>query len=87
MIKEIYTLKDIASGAYLTPFYTENFNTAVREMNHTLSGNNLVSENAKDFDLYKLGTYDTDTGMIEPIEIPTFVFNLQDFINETQEVK
>ena len=65
MIYGIYAIKDVKVG-FMQPFMQVNDGVAVREFRNIVnSHNNLVSTNYTDMELYKLGEYSLDTGLIE----------------------
>lgn len=70
MIKGVYALRDKLTG-YLTVAVEDNDDVAVRSVRHAIQNDPLCGLNANpsDFTLNKLGTYDTDTGVIVPCPV------------------
>ena len=71
MILKAYTVRDSKSEAFMKPFFNtthgeaeRNFRTAVNDPQSTMS------KFPEDFDLYYLGTYDDNTGLLEPRDTP-----------------
>lgn len=65
MIYGIYAIKDVKVG-FMQPFIQVNDGVAVREFRNIVnSSNSVVSANYTDMELYQLGTYNQDTGLIE----------------------
>lgn len=65
MIKGVYTVYDTKGTFYLDTFLKENNETAIREFGIILSQNsNLFSTYPQDFTLFKVGTFDTKTGLL-----------------------
>lgn len=61
----IYAIKDVKVG-FMQPFIQVNDGVAVREFRNIVnSSNSVVSANYTDMELYQLGTYNQDTGLIE----------------------
>lgn len=62
----IYTLKDVKSG-YGSPMVFKNDELAIRAYKNMLSDKtpNLVTMNPEDFELWCLGYYDQDSGIIK----------------------
>lgn len=61
----IYAIKDVKVG-FMQPFIQVNDGVAVREFRNIVnSSNSVVSANYTDMELYQLGSYCQDTGLIE----------------------
>lgn len=61
----VYVIKDTKVG-FMRPFVQPNDAVAVREFTNIVNdGSSLISVNYKDMELYKLGTFDDNTGIIE----------------------
>lgn len=71
----IYCIKDTVVGEYESPFYMNNNGTAIRACSNSINANKIA--NAKDKQLYMLGVFDTETGMIE--SKVDFIVNLADY--------
>lgn len=86
MNKEIYSLKDTKSG-FLNPFYEVNEECAIRGISTAMSNtkNDVLYVCAQDFELWKLGTFDTTTGAITVDNGPTFVVSLMELKNKIKE--
>lgn len=61
----IYSLKDVKSG-YMSLTLYKNDELAVRAFKNMLSSDerNLVTMNPEDFELYRVGSFDLDSGII-----------------------
>jgi len=57
---KLYTVKDNVSDEFAPPFAAKNDPVAIRQFKGLIK--NL---NPEDYDIYFLGKYDTDTGIIE----------------------
>lgn len=82
---EIYAIKDTVVGAMLNPYLQHNDAECKRTVKIALNtpGNNTLKENAKDKQLWKLGTFDDVTGEIESkVE---FLANIIDFVEKQEE--
>lgn len=64
---KIFCIKDTMVG-FMQPFIQVNEAVAVREFSNIVNsvGSSIVSQNYKDMELYCLGTFNQDTGIIEP---------------------
>lgn len=76
---EIYAIYDRVSGAYGAPQLMVNEGTARRWFNYTMQNSGMI---AADCALYRLGSYDTDTGFIVVLPMPEFICNFGDKSNE-----
>jgi hypothetical protein len=76
MIQIIVSVKDRAAGAFGRPFFVPSVGIAIRsfadEVNRQ-ADDNQMNKHPDDFDLYDLGTYDDETGIITchpaPVEL------------------
>lgn len=59
MTLNMYNVKDRVSDEFAPPYVAKNDAVALRQFNHLIS--NL---NPQDYELYCIGKYDTDTGLI-----------------------
>lgn len=77
---EIYAIKDTVVGALLNPYLQHNQAEALRSVKMVVNqaGKNPLKENAKDKQLWKLGTFDDVTGEIE--SKPEFITNIVSLI-------
>lgn len=72
MLFEMYAIKDCKSG-YLQPSCDVNKDVAVRNFAQAVqAGNGLLGFAPEDFELYKVGTYDTDSAVLTPCN-PEFI--------------
>ena len=64
MMLGLYSIRDIHTG-YLSITTDINDNSALRNFEHALEQQNtLYYTHPSDYDLYRVGTYDTETGEI-----------------------
>lgn len=74
MIFEMYSIKDNKTG-YMQPTLEMSEETAVRKFAHLLADSTaLISFASEDFDLYRIGEFNSDSGIVTPIT-PEFVTN------------
>lgn len=67
MIFSIYSIKDQFTG-FLTPSFDQNDSSAKRNFSFALGRSDLLLGSfPQHYDLYCLGTFDSDTGCIVPI--------------------
>lgn len=63
MIYEIYTIYDSVAGQYGEPWTAPHKGVALRRFNYLMKNAEMVSSDCK---LYKLATYNIETGEISP---------------------
>ena len=64
MTINIYATKDELTNRFMAPSYFEDDAIATRQFRSNINNITLWKENASDFSLWKLGTYDDATGTI-----------------------
>lgn len=66
----VYAVYDKMTG-YMLPTFKQNDAQAIRDFGYDITSQemNLIKANPEDFNLQKIGTYDNDTGVIEPCTI------------------
>lgn len=80
MILNVYAIRDVKVG-YMTPTFDQSDATATRNFGYAVShfSNNLMTYAPDDFDLYRLGKFDTEAGKLLPLDAPVFVAAGADF--------
>lgn len=77
----IYCYRDVKVG-FLPPQCDQNDATAIRGFSFAINGNDgIMNYSPKDFDLYRIGEFDSDTGMIvseNPVVVATGINVLGD---------
>lgn len=68
MRMNVYTIKDTASGVYGNPNFMHSDKQALREFEDIVNDKdgNKIAMHPADFIMFRIGTYDTTTGVIEP---------------------
>lgn len=66
----VYSVKDSVAGVFMSPFTSVNDNTAMRRYREMTS----QIDYKQDFDLYKLASFDTATGVVDALKSPELVF-------------
>ncbi len=75
----IYAMRDQRTG-YLQPTFEQNDASAVRNFEHALMNtDSLINSHTEDFSVYRLGEYDTCTGVIKPEKSPVLVLDGKSF--------
>lgn len=65
MIFGIYAVRDLKTG-FLTPTFDLNDQSAMRNFEHAAQNTqSLFFTHSSDYSLYRIGSYDSDTGLID----------------------
>lgn len=65
--ESVYSVKDVKAGNFLPPFTAGNDVVASRLLSQVVNqGRGNLAEFPEDFDLYQVGTWDSEVGNIEP---------------------
>lgn len=77
MIYNVYALRDQAAQAFLAPVLNTTDQAAIRDLANMVSqhDNSNISFAPKDFDLYQIGTFDTDSGLVVAVSPVRMVCN------------
>lgn len=79
----IYAVKDTVQGAFMQPFYLQNDNVAKRAFEMAINDpNSNWNKMPKDLQLFKLGEYDDETGVI--ISKPEYLAKGADYVKVLQ---
>lgn len=69
MIFGVYAIRDVRSG-FMTPAVEPNDAVAHRNFAHAVQNSeSILFTHSSDFTLFKIGTYDSDSGKITPLEL------------------
>lgn len=76
MIIGVYSMRDKHTG-FLTPTFEVNDQVAIRAFSYALlnTPNSVLGFAPADFDLYRLGSFDTDTGLFAQLELPSLIIS------------
>lgn len=76
----LYAVHDAVTG-FLTPTVDQSDPAAVRNFAHAVkAGQSLMSSHPSDYDLYHIGWYDTDKGLVSPIIPPEQIASATSFM-------
>lgn len=63
----VYTIYDVASGAYMRPFFLQSDGQAMRAFTDIATdAEHDVGKHPEDYTLYRIGTYDDNKGQLIP---------------------
>ena len=74
MIWPIYSIRDNAAASFGMPIVEQNELTAVRGFRFSLSGQGTMGFAPEDYDLYKIGEFDSEKGEVKS-QIPVLVIS------------
>ena len=66
MIHQIYSLRDNLANVYMQPQLFQNENVALRNFTMIINETPMFKDNAADFELWKLGEFNDQEGIIIP---------------------
>lgn len=73
MVYPIFVIKDSKVG-FMNPAVDQNDFTAIRNLRVAMSDDHsIIKLHASDFSLYKIGTFDSESGIIDAFPSPEFV--------------
>lgn len=73
MIYGVYSVRDVKTG-FMTPTIDQNDDAAARNFYHAVThSDGILFTYASDFSLYHLADFDTDTGSVSPLLLPTLI--------------
>lgn len=82
MQKLLFSVRDIAADVYAPPFTSQNKMTAMRDFGHACRDpQSNLSRNPEDYQLFIVGTFDEDLGIIVS-QSPELVANATQFVKE-----
>lgn len=73
MIVNVYSVKDTLNG-FTGLTLDLNDDLAVRSFKFAVNNNEVMSFSANDYDLYRLGTFNVETGKYAPLDLPQLIF-------------
>lgn len=77
----IYSYRDVKAG-FGSPMCDISDETAIRGFSYAVNNRDgIMNFSPKDFDLYKIGTFDTVKGVITPLEIPELIVSATSVMN------
>lgn len=68
----IFSLRDVKANAFCPPYVCVNEAVARRDFDYRLHNDNSMGFSPSDYELYRIGAFDSDLGKIEP-EMPEFI--------------
>lgn len=73
MIFGVYSVRDKLTG-YMTPIIDVNDQSAIRNFRHSIvNSTGVLSSACADFDFYRVGSFDSDSGLISSLPCPKYL--------------
>lgn len=80
MVLQVVAIRDAKVG-FLTPAFEQSEETAIRNFSHAVvNSDSILASYCKDFALYRIGTFDNDSGVLAPEPIPVHLYEASDAI-------
>lgn len=75
MIYNLYSIRDSKTG-FMMPTYDINDQSASRAFAHVcVNSHDVLSSFVKDFDLYRIAEFDSESGVVQPVSPIQFVIS------------
>lgn len=75
MIYGVYSMRDSKTG-FMSVTLDQNDDAAARNFSHAVvTSDGILRTHAEDFSLYRLGSFDTDSGVLSPEPVPVHVIS------------
>lgn len=88
MVYNVYAIRDVKSQRFMQPNLDMNDQTAMRGFSMAVNQpSGVIGFAPKDFDLYKIGEYDDQTGRMEPLEVVELVVNGSALLMEDMKIE
>ena len=82
-MKEILAIRDKKANVYLPPFFTDNANTARRSLALPAnSDESFIGLYPEDYDVYRLGHFDEQTGRFDILPAAEFCFSVSELVKK-----
>lgn len=73
MICGVYSIRDV-KHCFLTPTFDYNDQTAIRNFRHAIvATDSIFNSSPEDFDLFKIGTFDNEKGILTPLPLSELI--------------
>ena len=74
MLLKSFTIRDIKGELYNTPFFQRSHGEAERNFTALVNdGKSTISQYPEDYDLFWVGEFDDQTGLLKPLDAPKHV--------------
>lgn len=74
MQNKVFAIRDTKAEAFHQPFFTKTVSEAERSFHQLVNDpQSLVAKYPEDYDLYMIGSYDTNTGGLTTLDTPQHI--------------
>jgi len=71
MLKQMYSIRDSKAQIFHIPYFNNTHGEAERNFSELVKDEkSMISKYPDDYDLYHVGTYDDQTGLVESLDTP-----------------
>lgn len=76
---------DVKASAYMQPFFVPNTSMAIRSFGDAVVNPETgISKHPEDFQLFKVGEFDDNSGLFSPVPVPEYLSKAVDFLNKKE---
>jgi len=82
MILQVYALRDLKADTFGRPVFVSNVGSLIRDIQSVVSsgGEDLIAKHPRDFQLFRLGTFDDGKGVFDLLPLPDFVLDVSTLV-------
>lgn len=79
----LYSIRDTKAGSFQTPVVSANDFTITRSFGESIVNRRdpIISFSPADFDLFQVGEFETDTGIVTPLAVIRLVCNAAEVLS------
>lgn len=83
MVKNLYAVQDVKVSVFYPPISLINDGEATRMLKDIVDNpESPISKHSDDFRLFRLGTFDDNSGVLSPLAQPEFIINASELKNK-----
>lgn len=76
---EIFSMRDVKAGSFGAPMHFVNRAVAIRSLSEAVKNpESTLSKFPEDYQLFHVGDFDQNSGVVEALDAPNFVINVSD---------
>lgn len=80
MLYNVYSIRDSKTG-FMSPLVDVNHEAAMRNFFHSvMHADSVLRSFASDFSLYMVAAFDSDSGRMEPCDVPVYIASASDAV-------
>jgi len=78
LVNQAFSIFDTKTGAWNAPFFQPNETAAMRMVSLVMEGDNMLAKNPGDFQVYLIGQFSAESGILVGLTTPKFVCSLRE---------